>query len=66
MYEVLSGRVPFPRHNICAVVANVSRSERPGRPRGVERKRFTDDVWSKYSGVWKELRGFGYRLLLGR
>ena len=56
MYEVLSGRVPFPRHNICAVVAKVSRGERPGRPRGAERKWFTDDVWGVVQRCWAPRR----------
>ena len=56
MYEVLSGRVPFPRHNICAVVAKVSRGERPGRPRGAERRWFTDEVWGVLQRCWAPRR----------
>ena len=56
MYEVLSGRVPFPRHNICAVVAKVSRGERPARPRGAERRWFTDEVWGVLQRCWAPRR----------
>jgi len=56
IYEVLSGRVPFPRHTTCAVVAKVSRGERPGRPRGAERKLFTDNVWRMLQRCWAPKR----------
>ena len=56
IYEVLSGRVTFPRHNTCAVVAKVSRGERPGQPRGAERKWFTDDVWMMLQRCWAPKR----------
>lgn len=56
IYEVLSGQVPFPRYNICAVVAKVSRGERPGRPRGAEKKWFTDRVWRTLQGCWAPKR----------
>ena len=52
IYEVLSGRVPFSRHNMCAVVSKVSRGERPGRPRGVEGKWFTDGIWRILERCW--------------
>jgi len=52
IYEVLSGRVPFSRHNICAVVSKVSRGERPSRPRGAEGKWFTDGVWRIMERCW--------------
>jgi len=56
MYEVLSGRVPFPCHNICAVVAKISKGERPGRPRGAGGKWFTDDVWGVVQRCWAPRR----------
>ena len=56
MYEVLSGRTPFPRYNVCAVVAKVSRGERPGRPRGAEKKWFTDGVWKMVQCCWTPKR----------
>ena len=52
VYEVLSGKVPFPRHHTCAVVAKIGRGERPGRPRGAEKKWFTDDVWTMLQRCW--------------
>lgn len=56
IYEVLSGQVPFPRHNTCAVVAKVSRGERPGRPRGAEIRWFTDGVWRILQHCWAPKR----------
>ena len=52
IYEVLSGQVPFPRHNVCAIVAKVSRGERPGRPRGAGGRWFTDSVWRMLQRCW--------------
>jgi len=51
-YEVLSGQVPFPHYNAYAIVAKVSRGERPGRPRGAQGKWFTDDVWRTLERCW--------------
>ena len=52
IYEVLSGQVPFSRYNVYAVIAKVSRGERPGRPQGAERKWFTDVIWRILECCW--------------
>jgi len=56
IYEVLSGRVPFPDHNVCAVVAKVSRGERPGRPQDAGKGWFTDSVWMMVQSCWTSER----------
>ena len=56
IYEVLSGQVPFSRYNVYAVIAKVSRGERPGRPQGAERKWFTDDIWRILECCWAPRR----------
>ena len=35
IWEVLSGQVPFPQYDACAVVVKVSKGEHPDRPQGV-------------------------------
>ena len=52
IWEVLSGQVPFSRCDVFAVVAKVSRGERPGRPQGTEGKWFTDDIWRMLERCW--------------
>jgi len=56
IYEVLSGQVPFPRHDAFAVVAKVGRGERPERPEGAEGKWFTDVVWRILDHCWAPKR----------
>jgi len=52
IYEVLSGQLPFSRYENYAVVAKVSRGERPGRPGGALGKWFTDGVWRMLERCW--------------
>jgi len=53
IYEVLSGQVPFYRYGDAGVVVRVLQGKRPGRPRGAERKWFTDDVRRVLEGCWE-------------
>jgi len=53
IYEVLSGHVPFPRFMDQAVALKVQRGDRPERPKGVEGRWFTDDVWRILEGCWQ-------------
>jgi hypothetical protein len=53
IYEVLSGRVPFTRHNKYLAIAKILRGQRPERPQGAEGKRFTDNVWRILEGCWQ-------------
>ena len=54
IYEVLSGRVPFSRHDGLAIVAAIVKGERPGRrPWGEEGTWFTDDIWAMLECCWK-------------
>jgi len=57
IYEVLSGRVPFFRYGDAGVVVRVLQGKRPGRPRGAERKWFTDDVRRVLERCWKPKPG---------
>ena len=53
IYEVLSGEVPFLHYGVFAVIAKVSKGERPGRPRGEVGKCFTDGIWEILEGCWR-------------
>lgn len=53
IYEVLSGKVPFERYGIYAIVTKVVEGERPKRPRGSSGMWFTGDVWSVLEHCWK-------------
>ena len=57
VFEVLSGQVPFLWHNKYVAIGKVLKGERPGRPQGVERKWFTDDVWSMLGRCWEPKPG---------
>ena len=52
IYEVLSGQAPFHSCSLYAVVAKVSRGERPGRPQGAKGEWFTDSVWGVLERCW--------------
>jgi len=52
IWEVLSGQVPFPQYDACAVVVKVSRGERPERPQGAGGAWFTDGVWGVLESCW--------------
>ena len=56
-YEVLSGHVPFPGDKDPIVILRVIQDERPERPRGVEGKWVTDDVWDILEHCWKPKPG---------
>ena len=53
IYEVLSGRIPFPQHGHYEVVLGVSKGERPERIEGHGRAWFVDDVWSILECCWE-------------
>jgi len=53
VYEVLSGRLPFYRHDVFAIIGKIIAGKRPGRPRGQEGRWFTDDVWGMLERCWK-------------
>ena len=53
IYEVLSGKVPFDRYGIYAIVTKVVEGERPKRPRGSSGMWFTGEVWSVLEHCWK-------------
>ena len=52
IYEVLSGRVPFPHCEAFSVIGKVGRGERPLRPQGAEGRLFTDDTWRILECCW--------------
>jgi len=53
IYEVLSGRVPFPRRIVPVIIRGIMDGERPGRPQGVRGVWFTDDLWETLERCWK-------------
>ena len=53
IYEVLSGRAPFPQCSVPIVIRKVMEGERPGRPQGTHGIWFTDDVWRMLERCWK-------------
>ena len=53
IYEVLSGRVPFPQCNDVIVVTKVLKGEHPGKPQGEERAWFTVGLWGVLERCWK-------------
>ena len=56
IYEVLSGQVPFSRYDTFAVIAKVTRGDRPGRPQEAEGKWFTDVIWRVLECCWAPRR----------
>ena len=55
IYEVLSGGIPFPRHNDRLVVAKILTGERPERPRGATGTWFTNEVWCAVESCWEHI-----------
>ena len=55
IYEVLSGRVPFPRYHDYVVIAKILKGERPGRPHGTSGTWFTDEVWGILERCWEPI-----------
>ena len=53
IYEVLSGEVPFSQYRRYPVVVKILRGERPGRPRGVIGRWFTNEVWGVLECCWR-------------
>ena len=53
IYEVLSGKIPFSRYHGYAVVVEILKGERPGRPRGAVGMWFTNEVWDVLGSCWK-------------
>ena len=53
IYEVLSKKMPFSRDHDNLVIAKIIRGERPGRPRGVIGRWFTNEVWGVLESCWK-------------
>lgn len=53
VYEVLSGRVPFPKCPAPVIIRKVMDGERPGRPQGARGTWFTDDLWGMLEHCWK-------------
>lgn len=51
-YEVLSGKVPFACHSNLTTMQKVLKGKRPGRPTGMERAWFTDDLWGMLKLSW--------------
>ena len=52
VYEVLRGRAPFALCTNFVVMRKVIEGERPGRPEGLERVWFTDDLWRMLQLCW--------------
>jgi len=52
IYEVLSGQSPFALYRYTIVALKVIKGERPGRPEGLERAWFTDDLWETLELCW--------------
>jgi serine/threonine protein kinase len=57
IYEVLSGQAPFATYRDPEVVYMVLGGEHPKRPRGVEGRPFTDEVWEVLERCWKQQPG---------
>ena len=53
IYEVLSGRSPFPSCGAGTVIMKVLDGERPMRLQGAEGTRFTDAIWEMLERCWK-------------
>ena len=51
--EVLSGRIPFPRHSNISVMIMVMEGARPERPQGAKGTWFADDIWTTLEHCWK-------------
>lgn len=52
IYEVLRGQAPFTPFRNLIVMRKVIEGERPGRPEGSERVRFTDELWEMLELCW--------------
>lgn len=52
IYEVLSGQTPFTPFKDPIVMCKIIKGERPGRPEGVEKGWFTDDLWETMNLCW--------------
>jgi len=53
IYEVLSGRSPFPCYGAGTVILKVLDGERPVRPEEDEGARFTGTIWEMLERCWK-------------
>ena len=53
IYEILSGKTPFYQHPNHTVVLKILAGERPLRPQGPVRRRFTDGIWEVLEHCWK-------------
>jgi len=51
IYEVLSGRAPFPRCTVAVVIRKIMDGKRPERPQG--ESWFTDDLWRTLEHCWE-------------
>ena len=52
IYEVLSGQAPFTPFHYCVVILKVIEGERPTRPNGPERVRFSNNLWKTLNQCW--------------
>ena len=52
IFEVLTGRAPFPRHNDLTVTVRTVDGERPTRPTGPGAVWFTDALWGMLEQCW--------------
>ena len=52
IYEVLSGRMPFPKCSAPVVIRKVMNGERPGRLQWARGTWFTDDLWGVLERCW--------------
>lgn len=53
IYEVLASQAPFKPWKNHIVIQKVTNGERPGRPEGVKRMWFTDDLWKMLGLCWE-------------
>ena len=51
-YEVLRGKIPFAGHRHFTAMQRILKGKRPGRPRGMKRAWFTDDLWGMLKLSW--------------
>jgi hypothetical protein len=52
IYEVLSGRLPFYKHQSFLVIGKVIRGDHPKRPEGAQGIWFTDEIWGMLERCW--------------
>jgi len=53
IYEVLTGKKPFPDHSSTSVVTEITNGKRPGKPNFILTPGYTDELWKLTEDCWK-------------